>query len=109
MDVATILLLEPDAALRSFYESAAEGFGYHALDGYRLELDEVRDVDAVLLEPASAWELAVAHALSERRPGLPIVCASSFTTAARELRVVTFLVKPFTLDQLRRALEAALS
>jgi two-component SAPR family response regulator len=67
------------------------------------------DVDVILLEPADPRALGAAQVLRLRHEQLPIVCASIYpeTADARRLAPVAYLVKPFPLAELERALTTA--
>jgi two-component SAPR family response regulator len=67
------------------------------------------DVDVILLEPADTRALGAAQVLRLRHEQLPIVCASIYpeTADARRLAPVAYLVKPFPLAELERALTTA--
>lgn len=66
-------------------------------------------VDVILLEPADTRALGAAQVLRLRHERLPIVCASIYpeTADARRLAPVAYLVKPFPLAELERALTTA--
>jgi hypothetical protein len=66
-------------------------------------------VDALLLEPADADALATAETLRASREGLPIVCASIYPESEQfdALQPLAYLLKPFALADLERALCAA--
>jgi hypothetical protein len=68
------------------------------------------DVDVIVLEPADPHALAAAEALRLRDDRLPIVCASIYpqTPSSRRLEPVAYLVKPFPLAELERALAIAI-
>jgi two-component SAPR family response regulator len=67
------------------------------------------DVDVILFEPADPRALAAVQVLRLRHEHLPIVCASIYpeTANARRLAPVAYLVKPFPLGELERALRTA--
>jgi hypothetical protein len=67
------------------------------------------DVDILLIEPADPAALSTARALRLRRRELPIICASIYpdSPGAERLRPQAYLMKPFALIDLERALLAA--
>jgi hypothetical protein len=67
------------------------------------------DVDVLLIEPADPTALSTARALRLRRRELPIICASIYpdSPGAEGLRPLAYLMKPFALVELERALLAA--
>lgn len=67
------------------------------------------DVDVLLIEPADPTALSTARALRLRRRELPIICASIYpdSPGAERLRPLAYLMKPFALVDLERALLTA--
>jgi hypothetical protein len=67
------------------------------------------DVDVLLIEPADPSALSTARALRLRRRELPIICASIYpdSPGTEALRPLAYLMKPFALVELERALLAA--
>jgi len=106
--VATILIEDPDPAIRSLLEVLVLRLGHRPI-GQR-ELSEGENPDLVLLEPASRAALRQAIRLRRRFRQLPILCVSIDPPnwETRELGVVGHVMKPFRRSQLERALEAAL-
>jgi two-component SAPR family response regulator len=106
--VATILIVDPDAATRSLLELLCERLGHYAI-GPREWVDGV-EPDLVLLEPASRPGVRLARGVRRRFPHLPILCVSidGPTGESGGLRPVAHVMKPFRRSQLERALEQAL-
>jgi CheY-like chemotaxis protein len=112
-----VLVLEPDAEVRTLYQRAIERLGHAATFADDGGLDALPEIDAVLVEPGSPLELGVARDLRAQRPDVPIVCASIFPaqgfgvgpTAGFGLEPVAFLEKPFRLGALEDALRLALT
>jgi two-component SAPR family response regulator len=75
-----------------------------------LEADGLRNLAAILLEPADVISMELAQAARAVHPELPIVCASIQppTPGSRKLAPAAHVVKPFTLSELDRALSTAL-
>jgi hypothetical protein len=67
------------------------------------------DVDVLVIEPADPSALSTARALRLRRRELPIICASIYpdSPGAERLGPLAYLMKPFALVDLERALLAA--
>ena len=67
------------------------------------------DVDVLVIEPADPSALSTARAMRLRRRELPIICASIYpdSPGAERLRPTAYLMKPFALVELERALLAA--
>ena len=107
--MARFLILEPSREVRELFGYVVNRLGHQAIlwDGVdRRELD----VDAVLLEPAYARGRELVSRLRDRRPELPVVCASVYmpTSQLREsLQPIAYLEKPFALVDLELALERA--
>ena len=74
------------------------------------ELADGDDLGLMILEPASAEGLAIAHLLRRRLENLPIICTSIRppSVATETLRPAAYLVKPFRLAELESALATAL-
>ena len=81
--------------------------------GHEPVLDDasLEPVDAILLEPAHAPRVERAQAFRAVNGDTPVVCASiEFPDAgSRRLGAVAYLVKPFALPELERALKSALN
>lgn len=108
LHVGTVLILEPDAEVRSLYERAIERLGYTPAFVNGSGLAGVGKPDAVLVEPGSDYELGLARELRTSHPDLPIVCASIYPAQSFGLGQVVFLEKPFRLSMLQDALKLAL-
>jgi len=106
--VGTVLILEPDAEVRSLYERAVARLGYTAAFVNGNGLHGLELPDAVLVEPGSDHELALARELRASHPDLPMVCASIYPAQSFGLGPVVFLEKPFRLAMLQDALKLAL-
>jgi CheY-like chemotaxis protein len=107
--VKRVLVLEPDAEVRTLYQRAIQRVGHEpVLIGDDAVVD-LRGIDAIIVEPGAQAELAVARTARERVPDLPIVCASIYPANGFGLGPVAFLEKPFRLSALEHALELALA
>jgi CheY-like chemotaxis protein len=105
--VGRVLILEPQSEIRQLVGRVAGRLGHEALTEPPAPL---HGIDAIVLEPESLRGLTVAQELRERSPELPIICASIAAPSAktRALGPVAYLLKPFTLQDLERALSSAL-
>ncbi|MGH3022134.1 MAG: hypothetical protein ACRDNI_00630 [Gaiellaceae bacterium] len=108
--MARILVFEPNPEVRALLAHVVTRLGHepvYAEDGPGDFLPD--DADVLLIEPADRRALSVAQMLRLRHGGLPIVCTSIFpaTPESQELRPVAYLVKPFSLVELERALDEA--
>ncbi len=107
-----VLVCEPHFEVRALLGHVVERLGHEAVypTGRRGEvvLDD-EEFDVVLLEPADRDALVAAERLRTRREDLPIVCASIYPESEQveSLRPLAYLLKPFGLADLERALCAA--
>ncbi len=108
LSVATILIVDPDAANRSLLELLCLRLGHRPI-GSR-EWVEGEEPQLLLLEPASRTGLRLARGVRRRFPHLPILCVSidGPSRETRELGAVGHVMKPFRRSQLEHALELAL-
>jgi CheY-like chemotaxis protein len=105
-----VLVCEPHAEVRALLGHVVERLGHEVVfptDGRARA--RVGEIDVLVLEPADPDALALAESLRARKAGLPIVCASIHPESQRvqHLQPVAFLLKPFGLADLERALGAA--
>jgi CheY-like chemotaxis protein len=106
--VATILIVDPDAANRSLLELLCLRLGHRPI-GSR-EWIEGQEPELMLLEPVSRPGVRLARGLRRRFPHVPILCVSidGPNAETQELGAVGHVMKPFRRFQLERALEDAL-
>ena len=107
--MARILISEPHPDLRVLIEAVVRRTGNEPV-GQR-ELIGGDAPAAMILEPASADDLAAASQLRRRLEDLPIICASIFppTDESSALGPVAHLIKPFRLRELEAAIVSALA
>jgi CheY-like chemotaxis protein len=107
--MARILISEPHPDLRILLEAIVRRAGHEPVGHGELASDEAPAV--MILEPASAADLAAAARLRLRLEDLPIICTSILPPSdeTRALGPVAYLVKPFRLGELETALSAALA
>jgi CheY-like chemotaxis protein len=106
--MARILIVEPHPEVRDLLVRIVRRLGHEDVG---LEDGSVGDaaIDAALLEPAATGGFELALTLSER--GVPVVCVSICPESGelRALEPVGYLLKPFALDELERALLTAIA
>jgi CheY-like chemotaxis protein len=106
-----ILVCEPHAEVRELLGHVVERLGHEPVypAGGRVRTLPEGDVDVILLEPADPASLSAAERLRGRCAELPIVCASIHPDSGEtaRLRPLAYLLKPFGLADLERALAAA--
>ena len=107
--MARILISEPHPDLRVLLEAIVRRAGHEPVGHGELAVDEAPAV--MILEPASAVDLAAAARLRRRLEDLPIICTSTLPPSehTRALGPVAYLVKPFRLGDLSAALASALA
>ena len=105
-----ILICEPHPELRILLEVVVRRAGHEPVGFGELATDDTPPA-ALILEPASAEDLAVAAGLRRRFEDLPIICVSLLEPSAEttKLAPVAYIVKPFRLRQLEAALATALA
>lgn len=106
--MATILIVDPDAATRSLLELLCVRLGHRPIGSREWVGGE--EPDLMLLEPASRPGLRLARGVRGRFPHLPILCVSidGPSPETQELCSAGHVMKPFRRSQLELALEQAL-
>ena len=104
--MAKILIIEPHAEVRELLARVVTRLGHEAVetvDGDR----GASGIDAALVEPAARGSLELLRELYWAR--IPIVCVSIYPATADVLSLgpVEYLLKPFALTALERAVDAA--
>jgi hypothetical protein len=97
--VSNVLVLEPNADVRALFLRLIQRLGHEAVVGA-----EAKDVDVVLLEPASADARRTLAAVRARNPNVYVICASVYPKEEASIEADAFLVKPVSLAALRSAL-----
>jgi hypothetical protein len=97
------LIVEPHAEVRELLERVIVRLGHEAVPSQPGELD-LKEIDACLLEPAATCGDAVTRMLAAA--AVPTVCVSIWPPSdeLQELEPVAYLLKPFSLGDLERAL-----
>jgi hypothetical protein len=106
--VARVLISEPHPDCRALLELVVTRAGHDPIGGGGSA--EGDDPAVMILEPASAHDLAVAQRLRRRLEDLPIICTSVSPPdeEVERLRPSAYLLKPFRLSELESALADAL-
>lgn len=102
-----VLILEPEAEVRDLAGRVARRLGHESVTDAGTE-----PVDVVLVEPESPRALAAARDVHERFPDVPVICASIASPShdvRSELAPHRYLLKPFAVTELERALSDALA
>jgi CheY-like chemotaxis protein len=103
-----VLVFDPHAEVRALLGHVVARLGHEPVypTGCRGDRAQEGDVDVLILEPGDPAALAAAESLRLHDEQLPIVCASIYpaSEAAERLRPLAYLVKPFGLAELERAL-----
>ncbi len=99
-----VLIAESDEDVRSLLELTVRRLGYEAVGA-----DESTDVDAMLVEPASAVGRSVLRRFGADAP--PVICLSIYPRekALEPAASVAYLVKPASSTQIAAALRVALA
>lgn len=106
--VARILVAEPDPDALALIQHAIAAAGHETVL-YRPG-SELPDVDVMVFEPGMGQRVvALAKVLATASPPVAVVVVSIQPPelAVHELRPVAYVLKPFSLDELRAAVEKA--
>lgn len=111
--MAQILISEPREDVRRLLARMILRLGHEPLAPIAPSPEQLRGADLFLIEPAAPIGAVLAQAAHLIDPAMPLVCVSVEPPPAELLDLgVSFavsLLKPFTLEQLRAAIELALS
>lgn len=105
-------MCEPNSEVRALLAHVVARLGHEPLFAETGPGDVLPpDADVLLIEPADRRALSAAEVLRLRDAALPIVCTSIYpaTREFHRLRPVAYLLKPFPLVELERALDAAVA
>jgi len=105
--VARVLICEPHDDIRALLELVVRRLGHEPVPYCGTEVTHI-SVDAAVVEPGEPDGMRLARTL--RALNVPVLFTSIFPPDAEklELEPAAYLVKPFPLYALERALEAAL-
>jgi DNA-binding response OmpR family regulator len=106
--VARVLICEPHDDISALLELVVRRLGHEPIAFTGGEVDHI-GVDAAVIEPGETSSLQLAKSLRSRN--VPVLFTSIYPPDAEalELTPAAYLVKPFPLYALERALEAALA
>jgi DNA-binding response OmpR family regulator len=106
--MARILVAEPHPDLRMLLETIVRRAGHEPVSFGELN---GHSLDLLILEPASPYHVEEAVRLRQRLRDLPIICTSILPPSdeTRALEPSVYLVKPFRLCELERAIIFALA
>jgi DNA-binding response OmpR family regulator len=106
--VARVLICEPHDDISALLELVVRRLGHEPIAFGGGDVDHIR-VDAAVIEPGEESALQVARSLRSR--SVPVLFTSIYPPDPRmlDLKPAAYLVKPFPLYALERALEAALA
>ena len=105
--MARVLICEPHPEVRELLRRIVMRLGHEPV----LDDDELRDVDAIVVEPAHCPSVERAQAFRAVAGDVPVICASIDLPngGSKRLEPVAFLVKPFGLPEFEAALTQALA
>jgi DNA-binding response OmpR family regulator len=106
--VARVLICEPHDDISALLELVVRRLGHEPVAFTGGDVEQL-GVDAAVIEPGETSALEVARSLRSRN--VPVLFTSIYPPedVALELKPAAYLVKPFPLSALERALEAALA
>lgn len=106
--VARVLICEPHVDITALLELVVRRLGHEPVTHTGGPAPEV-GIDAAVIEPGEGNGLQIARALRDQ--GVPVLFTSIYPPEAESLALApaAYLVKPFPLYALERALEAALA
>jgi len=106
--VARVLICEPHDDISALLELVVRRLGHEPIAYLGGDVDHI-GIDAAVIEPGETSALQVARSLRSRN--VPVLFTSIYPpdAAVLDLEPAAYLVKPFPLYALERALEAALA
>jgi CheY-like chemotaxis protein len=110
--MARILISEPNREVSETLERMVWMLGHEAVMVRVPRPQHLTDADLYIVEPSGSLGMVLAHAAKIANPSLPVIASSVDAPPPElaELGVVfaAWLLKPYTLEQLRDAIELAL-
>lgn len=108
--MARILICDTHTDALPLLERMVARLGHEPIPVRMPTPEQLMSANALIVEPATPIGLVLAQAASIATPSLPLICAGVSGPPAELAGLVVFaasLVKPFTIEQLRAALEQA--
>lgn len=104
------MICEPSDDVRHLLELFVRRFGHEPVLCGSTWSGDLSEVEVVLLDPTSAKAASVVWAVQHASPTLPVICVSVYprTNQVAVPPCSAYLEKPFTFDELTRAVGAAL-
>lgn len=106
--MARILISEPHEDVRKLLARMVAGLGHEVLVMDVPMRDRFMYGDLLMVEPVDAIGAVLAKAAHIIRPGLPIVFVSVESPPDLDIEPAGYVMKPFTVVQLRDAIDRAL-
>lgn len=111
--MARILISEPHEDVRRLLQRMVLRLGHEPIATVAPAPEQLRGADLFLIEPAAPIGAVLAQAAHLIDPAMPLICVSVEPPPPELLDLGiafdTVLFKPFTLEQLRTAIERALN
>ncbi|HUN79314.1 MAG TPA: hypothetical protein VMU32_10360 [Solirubrobacteraceae bacterium] len=107
--MARILINESDERMRRLLVRMVARLRHRPVTLASPEPGYLDGVDLLIVEPAAASGALFAKAAHASDPALPVVCASVAAPPEIDVPFAARLVKPFTLDELREAIDWGLA
>lgn len=107
--MARILICDPTPSVSELFAHVVTRMNHEPVVYNPYDRWDDAEADVLLIEPDELKAIAFAFWLRLSRPNLPIVCVSirGRSPEASALKPVAYLVKPFALRELERALAEA--
>ena len=109
--MARVLIAEPSAEIHELLVHIVERLGHEAVSHADLSEGGPPAADLMLLEPGAGPCFAAARRIRRAWPTTPIVCLSIYPKSAESaaLEPAAYLMKPFALGDVERAIQLALA
>jgi len=107
--MARILICEPDQMVKTVLERVVADLGHDPVATMVPKPWDYTSADVLIIDPAELITVTLARAAQMIEPSLPVICVSGIAPPP-DLGVAftAVLLKPFTIEQLGGAIDAAL-